>query len=112
MTNAASVKGNAKRNKQAEADRQTDKTVITTLMSTVAGRRWIWLRLSEAQVFTEDGSLDPYWMAYTKGIRNSGLRLLASVTRNCPAMYVRMTEENTGVDLTTPETSTDEEENG
>jgi len=103
MTNAASERSIRKRNKQILADRETNTTVITTLMHTVDGRRWIWLTLERLAVFRADEGLDPLRMAFDKGIRNEGLRLLADVTRICPNEYIRMTQENSGVDLSAPE---------
>jgi len=108
MTNAASERSIRKRNKQILADRETNVTVITTLMHTVDGRRWIWLTLERLAVFRADEGLDPLRMAFDKGIRNEGLRLLADVTRICPNEYIRMTQENSGVDLTTNEDPADE----
>jgi len=68
-------------------------------MRSVDGRRWIWLQLERLAVFRADEGLDPMRMAFDKGIRNEGLRLLADVTRICPNEYIRMTQENTGVSL-------------
>lgn len=112
MTNAASEKGIAKRKRQAEADRTVDRTVIVALMSQVDGRRWVWLRLAEAQIFEENENLDPQYMAFATGRRNSGLRLLRAVNRYTPAMYIRMTEENTGVDLSPDPEPESENEDG
>ncbi len=102
MTSASSEKSIRARNKRILADRETNTTVITTLMHTVAGRRWIWLTLERMAVFRADEGLDPMRMAFEKGIRNEGLRLLADVTRICPNEYIRMTQENTSVELSTP----------
>jgi len=99
MTNAASEKSIRAREKQRLKDDQTNATVISTLMRTVDGRRWIWLQLERMAVFRADEGLDPMRMAFDKGIRNEGLRLLASVTRHCPDEYIRMTQENTSVQL-------------
>lgn len=102
MTNAASETSIRKRNKQLLADKETNVTVITTLMHTVDGRRWIWNTLERMAVFRADEGLDPLRMAFDKGIRNEGLRLLADVTRICPNEYIRMTQENTRVELSPP----------
>ena len=80
---------------QAAKDRETDKTVVRALMSSVDGRRWVWLRLSEAMIFVADVELEHAIMAWKAGMRNSGLRLLTSVMAAAPDMYVRMTAENT-----------------
>lgn len=84
---------------QMRKDQETDKTVVVALMSTPDGRRWVWNKLAEAQIFVEGENLDLGVMAYEKGKRNVGLRLLKSVTTHAPDMYVRMTRENTLVDL-------------
>lgn len=99
MTNAASENSIRAREKQRKKDEETNATVISTLMRTVDGRRWIWLQLERMAVFRADEGLDPLRMAFDKGIRNEGLRLLASVTRHCPDEYIRMTQENTSVQL-------------
>lgn len=95
--NAASEKSIARGKATQSADRETDRVVITTLMSTISGRRWLWLKLSEAQLFSDDGLLDHAWMAFTKGRRIAALSLLNSIQLHAPAMYIRMTEENTKV---------------
>lgn len=95
--NAASERTIRARNKQILKDRETNTTVITTLMHTIDGRRWIWLKLESAGCFRSDEGLDPYRMAFEKGVRNEGLRLLADVTRITPSLYITMTTENSGV---------------
>lgn len=99
MTSATSEQSLSAAKKRQAADRAVEKEVITTLMASVSGRRWIWLELSSARLFSGDEALDPYRMAFDKGARNSGLRLLSAVTRHTPTMYIRMTQENTSVQL-------------
>jgi len=110
MTSATNERAIRNARQQAKRDQETNKTIISTLMSTVQGRRWIWLELSFAQVFTASETLDPARLAYNEGRRNTGLRLLASVTQHAPAMYVRMTEENTKVNLTEDEENQPEQD--
>lgn len=98
--NAASERGIAKRRARQAADSVTDKVVITTLMSTVEGRRWIWLQLEFYRVFAATENLDSLALAFEAGRRNCGLRLLKSTQGHAPQMYVRMLEENSGVKLT------------
>lgn len=102
MASAASEANQRKIRQQAERDALTDKEVITSLMSLPSGRRWIWLKLAETRLFAEDESLDPQLLSYRQGQRNIGLRLLKSVQGHCPDMYIRMTQENTGVKWTDP----------
>jgi len=99
MASAVNEKAIRERDKRIAADRETDRTVITALMSTPDGRRWVWRQLEAAQMFTGDEGVDPYRLAFEKGRRNAGLALLASVTRLTPDMYVRMTNENTNTTI-------------
>lgn len=110
MASAASEKNIAKAKKQAAKDALIDKTVVVALMQTPDGRRWIWNKLGEARIFHEDETLDHAILAYRQGQRNLGLRLLMSVTANAPDMYVRMTQENTGVTFSNPSEDSSEEE--
>lgn len=99
MASATNERRIAAQKRQMLKDRETDKTVIVALMSTPDGRRWIWNKLAEAQIFVEGESLDHAVLAYQKGMRNVGLRLLASVSTHTPEMYIRMTQENAPVPL-------------
>lgn len=85
---------------QAHRDLLTEEVVIRQLMSTVEGRRWVWLTLSSAGIFDEDTALDPMLLAYRKGVRNSALRLLKPVQSHTPNEYILMTSEATKVELT------------
>lgn len=110
MTSASNERQVKARIEQMKRDRVTDKAVILHLMAYPDGRRWLWLRLSEAQIFIGDEDLDPYRMAFSKGIRNSGLKLLKDITSFAPAEYIIMTEENTSTTLRlTPSEDTQDE---
>jgi hypothetical protein len=87
------------REAQKKRDRITDELITKQLMSTSDGRRWAWLRLGEAALFLENEDLDPFHMAYAKGARNSGLRLLSDISRFTPHEYIIMTQEATSVKL-------------
>lgn len=99
MTSASSEKAIRERNRQIESDKQLTADVIRVLMSTVNGRRWVWLNLADCAVFRIDSGLDAMQMAFDKGVRNIGLKLLADVTRTTPDLYITMTRENTRVQL-------------
>ncbi len=99
MTSAASEKTIRKQREKLARDRETDRTIIKSLMAHPDGRRWIWLKMDEALVFHEGESLDPNVMAYQKGIRHEGLKLLASCSRHSPDMYIQMLRENSPVEL-------------
>ncbi len=102
MPSASNERQIKERNDQMRRDRLTDEVVTKSLMSHKDGRRWIWLRLSEANLWQEDMQFDAGTMAYRKGQRNAGLRLLSDVTKFSPREYITMTEENTPVTLTEP----------
>jgi len=108
MTSSTNERQIVARSKRAERERIDDELVMKNLMSTPRGRGWIWRRLSEAQLFVEDTGLDPYWLAYSKGKRNAGLRLLKDAQGFTPQEYVMMTEENANVILR-PEISPQDE---
>lgn len=99
MTSATNERQIDRRNKQQKRDRLTDQIITVQLMSTVDGRRWVWNRLAEAAIFSGDENLDPYYMAFQKGARNAGLRLLNDVSRFTPNEYITMTQEATSVKL-------------
>jgi len=100
MTSSTSEKQIKARDERDRRDRETDKDVIESLMSHPSGRRWVWLQLEHAQMFLGDENVDPYRMAFDKGRRNTGLKLLKSVQGYAPREYVTMVEENTRVRLT------------
>jgi hypothetical protein len=95
-TNERQIK---KRRAQQKRDRLTDEIITKQLMSTVDGRRWVWMRLSEGNVFQGTDNLDPYYMAWEKGSRNSALRLLRDVSSFTPQEYITMTEEARSIKL-------------
>ncbi len=109
MTSASNERQIRERKDQMRRDLLTDEVVTKSLMSHKDGRRWIWLRLSEGQLWQEDMQFDPGTMAYRKGQRNAALRLLADVTRHAPREYITMTEENTPVTLTPSEVDPNDE---
>jgi hypothetical protein len=98
---------------QQRRDGITRQIVIRTLMSTADGRRYIWLQLSESNVFsstfTWEGGEGFARTAFLEGQRALGIKLLTLVTQLCPAEYITMTRENgmkeTGNDNRTSGTS-------
>ncbi len=94
MASGVNRKTIAEARRQRLKDQETEREIIQALMRTVNGRRWVWLRLEEAQVFAIGESLDHAVMAFEKGRRSLGTRLLESVTRFAGDQYFRMTQEN------------------
>jgi hypothetical protein len=99
MTSIASEANSERNKKQLKKDREVDKTIITALLSTVDGRRWLWLKMAQGQLFIEDADLDAHRMAFKAGKRVVALQLLQSAQRYSPTMFVRMLQENSGVQL-------------
>ena len=102
-----SARARAKQESRAKRDRQGDKLTTEKLMADGVGRRWIWQRLAEGQVFALGPVTDPYKMSYHQGQRAAALRLLADVNKFTPNEYVLMVRENTGVDVTPEEEEDD-----
>lgn len=99
MTNAASTRSIARAKEQSRKDSEGEKFTIQNLMRHPMSRRWLWLLLGDAQVFAGNMNLDPAYMAFEKGQRNFGLRLLTSILRHSPEEYIRMTNENSSANL-------------
>lgn len=77
-----------RRKKQAES-------VIRQLMETPGGRQWVWEQLTLSHLFaTSFVSGDPMATAFREGERNAGLRLLASVMKAAPDLYLVAMKEN------------------
>ena len=93
MSSSTNERQQAKRLDQAKRDRVNDEIITRQLMSSKDGRRWVWLRLAEGQMFQGDESLDPYRMAFEKGRRNAALRLLKDVQAFTPNEYILMANE-------------------
>lgn len=93
MTSSTNESRLRKLRQQQERDLLTNRLITERLMSDEEGRRWVWLRLSEGQLFINDEGLDPSRMAYDKGIRNAALRLLRDVNRYTPTLYILMQNE-------------------
>lgn len=99
MTNAANIRDIATKQKRAKSDSETEKLVLRTLMSQVDGRRYIWLRLSECNVWASTFTGDALTGAFREGERNVGLKLFGAVSRLCPNEFMCMTIENSAVEL-------------
>lgn len=92
-----------RKRERAREDKQTREQVLRTLMADPRGRRYIWLQLQECCVFHQVLVLGPSGYAgtaFNEGKRMLGLKLLNDITRLAPNDYMRMTQENSGVELT------------
>lgn len=94
----ASTAGDSRRNKrlrqQEEVDLANQKTLIEALMSDARSRRWLWLQIGAAGVFTSIWPLDQLELAYREGRRAGGLALLDQIMRWTPKKFTDMMSEN------------------
>jgi hypothetical protein len=63
---------------------------VTTLMSSSAGRRFIYDLLDACHIYSTSYSDNASRMAFQEGERNIGLRLVAVIQRACPQRYNEM----------------------
>lgn len=99
MTNAASTRQIKARTQRAKDDAEGERFTVQNLMRHPISRRWLWTLMGDAQVFQANMNLDPHYMAFEKGQRNFGLRLLHTILRYSPQEYVLMTNENSSANL-------------
>src|SRR5215469_1472498 len=88
---------------RARQDREINDLIIRQIMSQQPGRRWIWNILRDSHLFEQsvyfgEDSLEKTYFA--AGERNFGLRLLADVTRLCPAEYILAMQEANKMETT------------
>jgi hypothetical protein len=92
-------KATNKKRSKATARRMLYDGVIRQLMSSMAGRLWMWEQLSKCHMFENvshfDGEGHVQKTYFALGERNVGIQLLADVMRLCPREYVLAMEENT-----------------
>lgn len=86
-----SVRELEKRARIAERERAE---VITAIMSTRAGRSWMWDRLSSCHVFVTTFNGDALQSAFQEGQRSMGLALLADIMAHCPDQYIHAMRES------------------
>jgi hypothetical protein len=93
MANAADRKSiRAAEKAAAIADRQR-REVIGEIMSTLAGRAWLWDILSNCSIFTTTHSPDSSIAAFNEGRRSVGLSLLDDIMVHCPDQYIQAMRE-------------------
>lgn len=90
MTSLTNPNAQKRRSKQAKEDAEIERDIVTTLMRTGRGRRYVYLRLFHSGIWNEDLSLDSMRLAQKSGLRNEGLRLLSLIHEHCPEHYAAM----------------------
>lgn len=91
--NAADRKSIRRREKAARLADVQRREVVTQLMSSAAGRQWLWDRLSDCHIFVTTFNGDPYQSAYMEGQRASGLSMLSDILAVCPDQYIQAMRE-------------------
>lgn len=93
MNNAANRKDIRKAEKADKLFEINDREAVTSIMSTLPGRSWMFRRLEACHCFNDPFTGDALHEAYRKGERNFGLQLLAQIMAYCPEQYIQMTRE-------------------
>ena len=111
VDNAADRKSIRRREKQARLADVQRQEVITQLMSTLAGRQYVWDKLSECHIFVTTFNGDPYQSVYMEGQRAIGLSMLSDIMIACPEQYIQAQRE-ANVRSTTDERRSSAESDG
>lgn len=93
QTNAANRKDISAVEKLVKEWEIANAQVLTQLMSTTQGRRWMWDLISESHVFSSTMTDDPHRTAFNEGRRSVGLGLLNSVMLHCPESFTHAMRE-------------------
>ena len=92
--NADDPKQVKKARAKAELNDALTSSVIKEIMSTAAGRRWIYDWLDRCHIFgTTFIAGSPDSSAFAEGERNVGLQLLADVQKSASEFYMLMIKE-------------------
>lgn len=84
----------AEKAKREEIMRDEEAGDLRWLMGSKRGRRIVQRLLDWAGVYRSSWSPNALEMAHNEGHRNYGCRMLATVTANCPDLYVLLLKEH------------------
>lgn len=93
VTNAADPQQVESAAKKEALDLQQRIDDIRVVLSTRAGRRFLWRKLVESGLFRSDFYGDPSYSYFVSGVRNAGCQLLAEIEAADPTAYPRMAQE-------------------
>jgi hypothetical protein len=88
MDNAADRKSIRRREKAARLADVQRREVIVQLMSSAAGRQYVWDKLSECHIYVTTFNGDALQSAYMEGQRAIGLAMLSDLMIACPDQYI------------------------
>ena len=94
MDNASNRKSIRRKEKAARLADVQRREVITQVMSTSAGRQWVWDQLALCHIFSTTFTIDPHMSAFQEGQRSAGLALLADILLACPDQYIQAMRES------------------
>ena len=94
--NAADRKSIRAAEKAAKIVDANNQAVVVAIMSTESGRRYIWDKLTLANIFSTTFSTDSMQMAFNEGNRNQGLLLLNDIIEWCPEEFIQAMREANG----------------
>ncbi len=89
----------ARKRNRSRSDEETAALVVRTLMSTVDGRRYMYLELQSTHIFSTTFTGDALISAFREGERNVGLKRLNAIQRLAPRDFMLMLTESAAVDL-------------
>lgn len=98
--NAADPKEVRKLEKASRLAEVQRREIVSNLMATESGRRWVLDTLDACHIFSTSFALDAIAMSFSEGERNVGLRLLNDIMFACPDQYVQMMRERNVRELT------------
>lgn len=92
--NAANRKTIRRKEKAAKLVDTQRREVITSVMSSVAGRQWLWDILSSCHIFATTFNGEALQSAFMEGQRATGLALLSDILAACPDQYIQAMRES------------------
>lgn len=96
MHNAADRKQIRAAEKAAKLAERNRGEVIAALAGTEPGRRYLWDRLAEANVFSSTYHDNSQRMAFSEGLRSAGLALMEDFMRYAPDQFIQAMREANG----------------
>lgn len=84
----------AGKRRAAGRKKKADEDVVYTLMSTQAGRAWIYSLLSDCHCFSTSFTGEALSSAFREGERNVGNRLTAMLLKTASKEFILMLEEH------------------
>ena len=94
MDSAADRKSIRRKEKEARQADRLRAEVISGVMSTAAGRQWLWDTLASCHMFHTTFNGDALASAFAEGQRATGLAILSDIMLACPDQYIQAMRES------------------